>query len=324
MQRTVFINPIEPAKISLRTPLGVELDLTLEFLSQLGAAVNPDDLMPQLVLMPRSFGGRYAYDMETVDAGAGTASVTLPGPALGDMRGYTIELYQRIANVNPDDPPVPVGLIATGVLVTQGLAYQTNGPLAPLAVPVVVGPQGPVGPPGPANVLSIGTVTDSPSGGDAEASITGASPNQQLNLVLPRGEQGIQGPPNVLTVGTVSTGAPGTDADVDITGTSPAQVVNFTIPRGDVGPANTLTVGTVTTLPAGSSATVTITGTAPNQTINFGIPQGLQGNTGANVTLGTVLPGTAVDGALFWNTTTDTLYVREAGAWVVVQATWGT
>jgi hypothetical protein len=142
--------------------------------------------------------------------------------------------------------------------------------------------------------------------------------------VIPRGVIGPVGPANVLTVGTVTTGAPGTDADVDITGTSPDQVVNFTIPRGDVGPANSLTVNSVTTLPPGSPATVNITGTPPNQLIDFGIPQGLVGPTGANVTLGTVLPGTALDGALFWNTTTNTLYVRETGAWVIVEATWGT
>lgn len=324
LNRTIFINPIEPAKISLRSPLGVPLDLTLAFLTQLSVPVDPDTLLPQIVLMPRSFGGRYAYDLETVSAELGTASVTLPGPAMGDQRGYTIEVYQRVAAVNPEDPPVPAGMIACGTLATQGLAYQTNGPLAPMAIPVIVGPVGPQGPVGPPNILSIGSVTESAPGGPAEADITGTSPAQVLNLIIPRGEVGPVGPPNVLTVGTVTTGAPGTDADVDITGTSPAQVVNFTIPRGDVGEPNTLTVGSVTTLPAGSPATVNITGAAPNQTIDFGIPQGIQGVTGANVTLGTVLPGTAVDGALFWNTSTDTLYVRESGAWVIVEAVWGT
>jgi hypothetical protein len=195
--------------MSLRTPLGVECDLTLEFLSPLGAAVDPGELLPQLVLMPRSFGGTYAYDLETVDAGAGTASVTLPGPALGDVRGYTLELYQRVTAPNPDDPPVPVGLIATGVLVTQGLAYQTNGPLAPMAVPQIVGPVGPVGPAGPANVLSIASVTTGPAGSDAEVSITGLSPDQALSFVIPQGDKGDTGdvgPANTLTIGTVTSG----------------------------------------------------------------------------------------------------------------------
>lgn len=42
---------------------------------------------------------------------------------------------------------------------------------------------GPAGPAGPANSLSIGTVTT----GTAAASVTGAAPNQVLNLVLPSG-----------------------------------------------------------------------------------------------------------------------------------------
>lgn len=53
------------------------------------------------------------------------------------------------------------------------------------------GDTGPQGPAGPSNVLSIGTVV---RGDDAEASITGTSPNQILNLTLPKGDQGIQGP----------------------------------------------------------------------------------------------------------------------------------
>ena len=73
---------------------------------------------------------------------------------------------------------------------------------------IYTAPQGPVGPPGadgqdgqdgqdgrpgvpgPANTLTIGTVTD---GETAAAEITGASPNQTLNLTLPRGQQGIPG-----------------------------------------------------------------------------------------------------------------------------------
>jgi len=321
--KNVIINPVEPSPLSIRAAVGVPFDVVLAFLDLTMSPVDPTPFMPQIALMPRSILRVSAYDLDTVDAGAGTCSASIPGTFLNDVNGYNVEVYSRRVADNPDDPPVPVKLLAKGVLRLEGSAYMVGGPLGMISVPVVVGPQGPVGPvgpEGPPNVLSIGTVETSDPGTDASASITGTSPAQELNLVLPRG---IEGPPNVLTVGTVTTGAPGSSADVDITGTSPDQVVNFTIPRGDVGAPNVLSVGTVTTLPAGSPATVTITGTAPTQTINFGIPQGIQGNTGANVTLGTVLPGTAVDGALFWNTSTNTLYVRETGVWVVVEATWG-
>lgn len=71
-------------------------------------------------------------------------------------------------------------------------------------VPAAVGPEGPQGPvgntgatgstgatgaTGPANTLTIGTVTEGPAG----ATITGAAPNQSLNLVLPKGDTGATG-----------------------------------------------------------------------------------------------------------------------------------
>ena len=58
------------------------------------------------------------------------------------------------------------------------------------------GPQGPAGPAGgvgsagPPNTLTIGTVTPGP----ADATITGTSPNQILNLVIPQGPTGLTGP----------------------------------------------------------------------------------------------------------------------------------
>ena len=72
----------------------------------------------------------------------------------------------------------------------------------PLAIQGATGPQGIQGAQGiqgeagPSNVLSVGTVV---SGELANATITGDSPAQVLNLVLPRGEQGVQGEPGSLS-----------------------------------------------------------------------------------------------------------------------------
>ena len=52
------------------------------------------------------------------------------------------------------------------------------------------GDKGEKGDTGPSNVLSIGSVT---KGDEANATITGESPNQILNLVLPKGDKGEQG-----------------------------------------------------------------------------------------------------------------------------------
>jgi hypothetical protein len=56
------------------------------------------------------------------------------------------------------------------------------------------GATGATGATGPANTLTVGTVTTSAPGGDAEVSITGTAPDQTINFVLPQGETGPTGP----------------------------------------------------------------------------------------------------------------------------------
>lgn len=77
------------------------------------------------------------------------------------------------------------------------------------------GPQGESGPP---NTLVIGTVQ---GGETADATITGNTPNQTLNLVLPKGDPStVPGPPGrsiVSIVRTSGTGAPGTTDTYTIT-----------------------------------------------------------------------------------------------------------
>lgn len=121
----------------------------------------------------------------------------------------------------------------------------------------------PPGPPGPSNQLLIGTVDTSAAGAPAEASISGESPTQYLNLTLPRGEK-----PAISWQGStiVVDGALGPDL-------RGATGQDSTVP----GPANELSIGTVSTGAPGSQAAVTITGTAPNQTLGFAIPRGDQG-----------------------------------------------
>ena len=52
------------------------------------------------------------------------------------------------------------------------------------------GDTGATGPVGPANTLTIGTVTTGAAGSSASATVTGAAPNQTLNLTIPRGDTG--------------------------------------------------------------------------------------------------------------------------------------
>lgn len=145
-ERSIVVNNIEPAVLSLRHPLGINLDLNVRMARQDGTAVDPT--LAQFVLLPRSLGGVYPYDMTVYDLTNGIANVAVPGTMLTDRAGYSIELYSREANQAEGDPPLPTGLMARGVLVTEGSAYTRSGPMNLINVPVVVGPTGPTGPAG--------------------------------------------------------------------------------------------------------------------------------------------------------------------------------
>jgi len=132
--------------LSLRHPLGIDLDLRVTLRSQRDTPVDPT--LAQFVLLPRSRGSVMPYDMEAYDVANGIARVEVPGTSLTDRNGYNIELYLRAANAVPGDPPKPVGLAARGTLVTEGLAYTSYGPQSMINIPVVVGPPGPQGDPG--------------------------------------------------------------------------------------------------------------------------------------------------------------------------------
>ena len=118
------------------------------------------------------------------------------------------------------------------------------------------GAKGDTGDPGPANTLTIGTVT---SGDEASAEITGAAPNQTLNLVLPKGDKG-------------DTGAAGSDG---------ADGVNATIT------AATATVDNTTS--ETPTCNVTLGGTDSARTFAFSFVgiKGAKGDTGEQGPAGT-------------------------------------
>ena len=95
------------------------------------------------------------------------------------------------------------------------------------SIPIPRGPrgqQGPTGPSGPANSLSIGTVTTGAAGTQAVADITGAPPNQTLDLTIPRGDTGSVNnhthPPSDITPGVLDDMAFGSYSEVLTTLTS--------------------------------------------------------------------------------------------------------
>lgn len=85
------------------------------------------------------------------------------------------------------------------------------------------------------NTLAIGTVS---SGVTADATITGESPNQVLNLVLPQGPAGADGADGdtpTIEIGNVTTVSPSTPASVINSGTSTNVILDFEIPQGVQG-----------------------------------------------------------------------------------------
>lgn len=142
----------------------------------------------------------------------------------------------------------------------------------------VQGEQGPKGDVGPSINLSIGTVQ---KGDNANASISGTSPNYSLNLTLPKGDkgdtgeqgpQGIQGPE----------GPQGEKGDQGIQG-----IQGQKGDKGDIGPAPNLSIGSVT---SGQTASATVTGTNPNYQLNLVLPQGPKGDTGDQGPIGQTGP----------------------------------
>lgn len=88
---------------------------------------------------------------------------------------------------------------------------------------------------GPANVITIGTVQTSPSGGSASATLTGTSPEQVLSLVIPRGTIGATGPTGPAPVVT-ATALLGLEPAVTVTEVEPGEYeLQFTLPRGEPG-----------------------------------------------------------------------------------------
>jgi len=148
MNQTFTINGVTPAVLSIRHPLGLDLDLTLTLQKNNGAPIDPTGLYPQFVLLPRSRGGTRPFDMTIYDAANGVIAIKIPGSEMADREGYGVEVYARKANDVPDGTPLPTGLLARGTIYTDGIGYATAGPLGPITIPVVTGPPGPPGPAG--------------------------------------------------------------------------------------------------------------------------------------------------------------------------------
>jgi hypothetical protein len=174
---------------------------------KVGDGVRPWTVLPAIVGGGGAPQGMYVVGTTTTLPPGSFATVVIDNGVSPPTISFGIP-------AGPAGPPntLSIGTTTTGApgtpasaTITGTAPNQTLNLVIPRGDPGIPGEQGadgatgPVGPPGPPNTLTIGTVTASPPGDPADASITGTAPNQVLNLVLPRGDPGPPGPPGSVS-----------------------------------------------------------------------------------------------------------------------------
>jgi hypothetical protein len=107
VQRTVVLNQVEPALLSVRAPAQMETWLDVTFRDQRGQ-LYAQDLAAQLQLTGRSDDRTQTYAMPATDMVNGKARAVIPGGDLTDMNGYRL----RVLGTWNQQP----ALLAMGVL----------------------------------------------------------------------------------------------------------------------------------------------------------------------------------------------------------------
>ena len=164
-----------------------------------------------------------------------TINFGLPSGPAGPPNSLTM------GSVTTGAPGSPAAATITGAAPNQMLnltiptgAPGPTGPTGATGAAGADGVDGVDGAQGPPNTLSIGTVTTGAPGSPAAASITGAAPNQTLNLSLPQGATGPTGPQGPQ--GEPGTAAPLGNPTASI-GLAAINGVSTTGMRADAAPA---------------------------------------------------------------------------------------
>jgi len=96
VNRTIFLNPVEPHPLSFRAPMGMETKLNIAFIGQ-GGAPYSSDIAAQLQLTGRTSDRTSTYFVPATDIVNGRARATIPGDALNDPNGYRLRLVGTLA-----------------------------------------------------------------------------------------------------------------------------------------------------------------------------------------------------------------------------------
>ena len=115
INRTLVLNPVEPAPISFKLPTGIETWVNVALLRQTGAPYAMDTAS-QLYLTSRSDRRVLRYPMLSVDPINGQARAVIPAGDIRDENGYNVQIIGTV-----DAEPRLIAKGSASVTVTEAL-----------------------------------------------------------------------------------------------------------------------------------------------------------------------------------------------------------
>jgi len=95
VQRTIALNPIEPAPMSMRVPAKVPLTIDIQYLTSDGKSIATD-VAAQLQVTSRTNDNTDTYPVPATDIVNGKARVSIDKDVLTDMNGYRLRLVGTV------------------------------------------------------------------------------------------------------------------------------------------------------------------------------------------------------------------------------------
>ena len=115
VNRTLVLNPVEPAPISMKLTTGLDTKIDIEYLRQNGAPYT-SDLAGQLYLISRTSGSVASYVLPAIDMINGRARAFVPAGDITDENGYNVQIIGTV-----DGEPRLIAKGSASVFVTEAL-----------------------------------------------------------------------------------------------------------------------------------------------------------------------------------------------------------
>jgi hypothetical protein len=109
VNRTIYINPVEPEFVSFRMLQGVDNKIDFHFMRQTGAPWN-EDIVAQLQLTARSNDQTQFFSVPATDISNGRARAVIPAGLVHDPNGWRMRLS---ATVNQEPRIIAYGIVTT-------------------------------------------------------------------------------------------------------------------------------------------------------------------------------------------------------------------